>query len=212
MKKYISEMIGTFLLVFIGCGSAVFLGTDPLLVAFVFGLTVMLNASSLIGQTSGAHLNPAVTLAMLVNKKISTKDAVAYIVAQVIGGILGAFFLAFLVSQTTASGIGANGFGALSATNATMTGAFVGEMVITAIFVFLILSVADHKNAAFIIGLSLTALILVLFNITGASINPARSLGPALVAGGEALSQVWLFILAPSLGGLLGGLVYKSFK
>lgn len=212
MKKYISEMIGTFLLVFIGCGSAVFLGTDPLLVALVFGLTVMLNASSLIGQTSGAHLNPAVTLAMLVNKKISTKDAVAYIVAQVIGGILGAFFLAFLVSQTTASGIGANGFGALSATNATMTGAFVGEMVITAIFVFLILSVADHKNAAFIIGLSLTALILVLFNITGASINPARSLGPALVAGGEALSQVWLFILAPSLGGLLGGLVYKSFK
>lgn len=212
MKKYISEMIGTFLLVFIGCGSAVFLGTDPLLVALVFGLTVMLNASSLIGQTSGAHLNPAVTLAMLVNKKISTKDAVAYIVAQVIGGILGAFFLAFLVSQTTASGIGANGFGALSATNATMTGAFVGEMLITAIFVFLILSVADHKNAAFIIGLSLTALILVLFNITGASINPARSLGPALVAGGEALSQVWLFILAPSLGGLLGGLVYKSFK
>lgn len=212
MKKYISEMIGTFLLVFIGCGSAVFLGTDPLLVALVFGLTVMLNASSLIGQTSGAHLNPAVTLAMLVNKKISTKDAVAYIVAQVIGGILGAFFLAFLVSQTTASGIGANGFGALSANNATMTGAFVGEMVITAIFVFLILSVADHKNAAFIIGLSLTALILVLFNITGASINPARSLGPALVAGGEALSQVWLFILAPSLGGLLGGLVYKSFK
>lgn len=212
MKKYISEMIGTFLLVFIGCGSAVFLGTDPLLVALVFGLTVMLNASSLIGQTSGAHLNPAVTLAMLVNKKISTKDAVAYIVAQVIGGILGAFFLAFLVRQTTASGIGANGFGALSATNATMTGAFVGEMVITAIFVFLILSVADHKNAAFIIGLSLTALILVLFNITGASINPARSLGPALVAGGEALSQVWLFILAPSLGGLLGGLVYKSFK
>lgn len=212
MKKYISEMIGTFLLVFIGCGSAVFLGTDPLLVALVFGLTVMLNASSLIGQTSGAHLNPAVTLAMLVNKKISTKDAVAYIVAQVIGGILGAFFLAFLVSQTTASGIGANGFGALSATNATMTGAFVGEMVITAIFVFLILSVADHKSAAFIIGLSLTALILVLFDITGASINPARSLGPALVAGGEALSQVWLFILAPSLGGLLGGLVYKSFK
>ena len=212
MKKYLSEAIGTFLLVFIGCGSAVYLGTDPLLVALVFGLTVMLNASSLIGQTSGAHLNPAVTLAMLVNKKITVKDTVGYIIAQFIGGIVAAYFLSFLVSQTSATGIGANGFGALSATNATLIGAFVGEMIITAIFVFLILSVADNKNAAFIIGLSLTALILVLFNITGASINPARSFGPALVAGGEALQQVWVFILAPALGGLLGGLGYKAFK
>lgn len=212
MKKYISELIGTFLLVFIGCGSAVFLGTDPLLVALVFGLTVMLNASSLIGKTSGAHLNPAVTLAMLVNKKITVKDTVGYVIAQCIGAILGAFFLAFFVSQTSTSGIGANGFGALSATNATLTAAFVGELVITAIFVFVILSAADDSKAAFIIGLSLTALILVLFNITGASINPARSLGPALVAGGEALNQVWVFLLAPTLGGILGGLAYKAMK
>lgn len=209
MKKYLSEFLGTFFLVFLGCASAVFLGSDPLIVAFVFGFTVLLSASSLIGKISGAHLNPAVTLAFLMNKKITSKDAVGYIIAQFIGGIVAAFALNFLVGQTNLKGLGANGYDSLSASGATLTAALFIEILATAIFTFVIMHAATSSSAGFVIGLTLTALILVLFNVTGASLNPARSFGPALLTGGTALSQVWVFIIAPTLGGLLGGLGYK---
>lgn len=212
MKKYLAEFFGTFLLVLLGTATAVFTGGDPLTTAFVFGMSVWISANSLIGATSGAHLNPAVTIAFWVTKKIDSKDALSYIVAQFLGGIAGSAVLALLVSGTNTSGFGANGYGALSPLDSTLMVALLAELIVTAVFTFVILSVADKPSAGYVIPLTLIALILVTFNLTGASLNPARSLGPALFTGGEALSQVWVFLVAPSLGGVLGGWLYKAFK
>lgn len=212
MKKYFSEFLGTYILVFLGCATAVFTGGDPLTIAFVFGIAVLISASSQIGSISGAHLNPAVSLAFFVNGKLDLKDLIGYIVSQFAGGIVAAFSLSQLVSQTTASGLGANGFETLSPLNTTLIAAFIIELLVTAIFVFVIMNVAGDKNAGLIIALSLVGLILVAFNLTGASLNPARSLGPALFTGELALSQVWVFLVAPSLGGIIGGLAHRMLK
>lgn len=216
MRKYVAEMLGTFVLVFMGCGSAVVLGCDVpgghLAVAFAFGLSIVATAY-VIGTISGCHINPAVSLAMLINKKMSIADFVGYVIAQVVGAIAGAGLLKLLVSgfgvvdQTGA--LGSNGV----ANAGGIVGAIIVEIVLTFIFIFTILGVTsdDSKSgvAGIVIGLTLAFVHIVGIPLTGTSVNPARSLGPALLAGGTALSNVWVFVLAPFVGAALAAVVFR---
>ncbi|OEG16525.1 aquaporin [Enterococcus quebecensis] len=214
MKKAIAECLGTFILVFFGTATAVLgngmegIGTTG--IALAFGLTIIAAAYS-IGTVSGAHLNPAVSLGMWVNKRISTMELIYYIVGQIVGGLIASFAL---LSILNASGketinLGQNAFGDLSA-----VGALTVEIILTFIFVLVIMTVTSAKKgnaklAGVVIGLTLTMVHLVGIPLTGTSVNPARSLAPAIFVGGEALSQVWVFIVAPLIGGLLAALVGK---
>lgn len=214
MKKYFAELLGTMVLVLMGCGSAVFAGTaqpfaavGTLGVAFAFGLSVIAMAYT-IGKISGCHINPAITLGMLVANKISSKDAAGYIVAQIIGAIIGSAIL-FLLAQNSGSTTtltGANGF-------IDLTQAFVAEAVFTFIFLLVVFGStskgAPNNFAGLAIGLTLVLIHIVCIPITGTSVNPARSIGPALFEGGAALSQLWLFIVAPSVGAVLAALAWK---
>lgn len=215
MKKYFAEMIGTLVLVLMGCGSAVFAGTvqpfasvGTLGVAFAFGLSVLVMVYS-IGKISGCHINPAITMGMLCSGRISGKDAGLYILFQIIGAILGSAIL-FVLAKDSGSATtltGANGY-----TN--WLPAFVAELVFTTIFVFVVLGVtskgANNAFAGIAIGLALVLVHIVCIPITGTSVNPARSIGPALFEGGKALSQLWLFIVAPLLGGTIASVVWKA--
>lgn len=223
MKKYIAEFIGTLVLVVFGCGSAVGANTllgglgvetplafSTLLIAFAFGLSIVAMAYS-IGNVSGCHINPAVSFGMLVAGKMSGKDFVGYVVAQCIGAIVGAGLLAvFFGSRET---LGENGYGAASALGIGAGTAFLVEVVLTFVFVLLILGVTSKAEfssvAGLVIGLTLTLIHILGIPFTGTSVNPARSLGPALLVGGDALAQVWLFILAPLVGAGLAALVHK---
>lgn len=215
MKKYVAEMIGTMVLVLMGCGSAVFAGTaqpfDPvgtLGVAFAFGLAVLAMVYT-IGKISGCHINPAITLGMLLSKKISGKDAGMYMVFQVIGAIIGSSILFILAkdSGSTTTLTGANGY-------SDLVPAFVAETVFTFIFLLVVFGStskgANTKFAGIAIGLALVLIHIVCIPITGTSVNPARSIGPALFQGGEALSQLWLFIVAPFLGAAIAAFVWKA--
>lgn len=215
MKKYVAEMIGTMVLVLMGCGSAVFAGAGQpfasvgtLGVAFAFGLTVLAMVYT-IGKISGCHINPAITLGMLLSKKISGKDAGLYMVFQVIGAIIGSSILYILAkdSGSVTTLTGANGY-----TN--VLPAFVAETVFTFIFLLVVLGStskgANTKFAGIAIGLALVLIHIVCIPITGTSVNPARSIGPALFQGGEALSQLWLFIIAPFLGAAIAAVVWKG--
>ena len=219
MKKFLAEMLGTFVLVFIGCGSAVIAGGNVgfLGISFAFGIAVLTMVYA-IGAISGCHINPAITVAMLFAGKISGKDAGGYIIFQIIGAILGAGVL-YLIAQglvgydITANGLGQNGYGSGSPAGYDMSAAFIAEVVLTAIFLLVIFG-ATHKDApgkfaGIAIGLALTMIHIVGIPITGTSVNPARSIGPALFVGGDALSQLWLFIVAPILGGILGAVLWK---
>lgn len=224
MKKYVAECIGTAVLVVFGCGSAVAANTlignaslsviplalSTLLISFAFGLSIVAMAYS-IGNISGCHINPAVSIAMFVSKKLNTKDFIGYLVAQFLGGILGAGLLTFFFGSNTS--LGANGYGELSALGTGLLPAFVIEIVLTFTFVLTILGVTSKQvNAAttgLVIGLSLTLIHILGIPFTGTSVNPARSFGPALLQGGVALQQVWVFILAPLVGGVLAALVWK---
>jgi len=214
MKKYLAELIGTMTLVLMGCGSAVFAGTiqpfssvGTLGVAFAFGLSIVAMAYS-IGKVSGCHINPAVTLGMLISKRISGKDAAMYMVFQVVGAILGSAILYVLAkdSGSTTTLTGANGY-----TN--LVPAFVAETVFTFIFVLVILGVTSkgalNNFAGLAIGLTLVLVHIVCIPITGTSVNPARSIGPAIFEGAHALSQLWLFIVAPFLGAIIAAVVWK---
>ena len=222
MKKYLAEMLGTFVLVFIGCASAVIAGGDVgfLGIAFAFGIAVLAMVYA-IGSISGCHINPAITVAMLFSGKIDAKDAGGYIVFQIIGAILGAGVL-YLIAQgipgydIAVNGLGQNGYGAGSPKGYDMQAGFIAEVVLTAIFLLVIFG-ATHKNAngkfaGIAIGLALTMIHIVGIPVTGVSVNPARSIGPALFVGGEALSQLWLFIVAPLVGGIVGALLWKIIK
>lgn len=215
MKKYLAEMIGTMVLVLMGCGSAVFAGTvqpfssvGTLGVAFAFGLAVLTMVYT-IGKISGCHINPAITLGMLLSKRISGKDAGMYMIFQVIGAIIGSSILFILAkdSGSTTTLTGANGYHDL-------VPAFVAETVFTFIFLLVVLGStskgANAKFAGIAIGLALVLIHIVCIPITGTSVNPARSIGPALFQGGEALSQLWLFIVAPFLGAAIAALVWKG--
>lgn len=215
MKKYIAELIGTCVLTFMGCASAMLLGTDAagghLAVALTFGLSIVAMAY-VIGGISGCHINPAVSLGVLLNKGMSGKDFCGYVVAQVIGAIIGGALLYMLVSfgvNDLTGGFGSNGV----ANAGGIGGALVIEIILTFIFVYLILGVTSDESkgsvAGLVIGLTLTFVHIVGIPLTGTSVNPARSIGPALFAGGEALSSVWVFIVAPLVGAALAALVYN---
>ena len=226
MKKYLAEFIGTFILVFLGTGTAVVLGgytgggtetgfLGVVAIALAFGLSIVAGAYA-IGHISGCHVNPAVSLAVLMSGKMSANEFVGYIIAQVLGALAGSSVLAFVnTSSTTLEGYGANGFGDLSAVGLNMTGAIVVEVVLTFIFVLTILGVTSSKKtshmAGIVIGLTLTLVHIIGIPLTGTSVNPARSLAPAIFAGGEALAQVWVFIVAPLIGAALAAIVFKSF-
>lgn len=214
-KKYIAELIGTCVLTFMGCASAMLLGTDAagghLAVALTFGLSIVAMAY-VTGGISGCHINPAVSLGVLLNKGMSGKDFCGYVVAQVIGAIIGGALLYMLVSfgvNDLTGGFGSNGV----ANAGGIGGALVIEIILTFIFVYLILGVTSDESkgsvAGLVIGLTLTFVHIVGIPLTGTSVNPARSIGPALFAGGEALSTVWVFIVAPLVGAALAALVFN---
>ena len=215
-RKYIAEVIGTFVLVFMGCGSAMLLGVGAegghLAVAFAFGLSIVAMAY-VIGGVSGCHINPAVSLSMLLDKRLGTKDFIAYVIAQAVGAVLAGALLfvmtrSFGVADLT-GGLGANGIGALG-----MGSALLVEVVLTFIFVLTILGVTAQEKmapvAGIVIGLTLVFVHIVGIPLTGTSVNPARSLGPAIFAGGDALAHVWVFIVGPLAGAALAFAVYRG--
>ncbi len=220
MKKMIAEFIGTFTLVLLGCGAAVIAGGDIGLmgISFAFGLALIGMAYG-IGHVSGCHINPAVSLGAVVAGRMQMGEAVQYIAAQVAGAIAGALVLWMIASgkadySVAENGLGQNGWGAGYLGEYAMGAAFIFELVATFLFVIVILGStgagAPSAMAGLAIGLALVVIHLVGINVTGVSVNPARSIGPALFAGATALSQLWLFIVAPILGGVLAGLMFKS--
>jgi aquaporin Z len=228
MKKYLAEMIGTMTLVLMGCGSAVFnggCGTMPqvLTVAFAFGLSVVAMAYT-IGGISGCHINPAITLGCLLTGRISRKDAGMYMLFQVIGAFIGSALISLLVANidpTSASYIAQNGqFATTTGANACQAGVseiggLLTEIIFTAVFVLVVLGTTDSKRGAgqfagLAIGLTLVLVHIVCIPLTGTSVNPARSIAPALFAGGQALSQLWIFIIGPFIGAALAALIWKS--
>jgi len=218
LQKYFAELVGTAVLVFMGCGSAVFLGAGVpgghLAVALAFGLSIVAMAY-VIGNVSGCHVNPAVSLAALIDRRISGVDFVGYVVSQVIGGFLGAGLLKLLSVLAGIDKTGALGTNAVAGAGG-ISGAFLVEVVLTFIFVLTILGVTADSGkssvAGIVIGLTLTFVHIVGIPLTGTSVNPARSIGPALFAGGQALTDLWVFILAPLVGAALAALVYRAFR
>jgi len=219
MKKYSAELIGTLALVLIGCGSAVIAGKYIGFygISFAFGLTVLAMVYA-IGSISGCHINPAITVAMLVAGKIKGRDAIFYVIAQCIGGIAGAGILWAIASgnadfSLAETGLGQNGFGIHSPAGYSLAACFIAEVVLSALFLFVIFGSTHEKApkgfAGLSIGLTLVLIHLVGIPITGTSVNPARSLGPAVFVGGDALSQLWLFIVAPIIGGILAAVIWK---
>lgn len=226
MKKYVAECLGTLVLVFFGCGTAVVCGgftggtgtgyLGVVAIALAFGLAIVAAAYG-VAKVSGCHVNPAVSLSMLILGKMSVIDFVGYVIAQFVGGILGSGLLKLVVNSSDllqgTAGLGQNGYGAESGVGLGLVGALVVEVVLTFVFVFTIIGVTSSAKTAhmggIVIGLTLTFVHIIGIPLTGTSVNPARSLAPAIWVGGEALSQVWVFILAPLVGGLLAAIVYK---
>jgi aquaporin Z len=221
-RKYAAESIGTFWLTFAGCGSAIIaagfpqVGIGLLGVSLAFGLTVVTMAYA-IGHISGCHLNPAVTIGLAAGGRFPTSQVVPYVVAQVIGGIAAAVVLYAIASGAPgfdlAKGFAANGYGQHSPGKYGLPSAFLTEAVLTMFFLFIIMGATHGKAPAgfapLAIGLGLTLIHLVSIPVTNTSVNPARSTGPALFAGGWAIGQLWLFWVAPILGGVLGGVLYR---
>ena len=221
MKKYLAELVGTFILVLFGCGTAVVAGDKVgiLGIAFAFGLA-LIGAAYGIGPISGCHINPAVSLGVWVAGRLKIGDLTGYLVGQFVGGALAAWVLSIIVSgvdggyNLALSGLGQNGWGAGYQGGYSLTSAIVFEFVATLIFVVVILGSTQKSAPAGFAGLAigLTLVVIHIFgiHITGVSVNPARSLGPALLVGGKALAQAWLFLLIPSLGGVAAGLLFRS--
>ena len=218
MKKYVCEFIGTLVLVLFGCGTAVLVGCDTaaglLTTALAFGLSIVAMAY-VIGNVSGCHVNPAVSLACLIDKRMEFKDFIGYVVAQVLGAIAGSAILYGIVACTglEVANFGAIGFGDASAVGLSMIGALIVEVVLTCVFIYTILGVtADEKKgsiAGVVIGLTLTFVHILGISLTGTSVNPARSLSAALFSGATAMSQVWVFIVAPFVGAAIAAVLYR---
>lgn len=212
-KKLFAEMLGTMVLVLMGCGAAVFNGgagsvAAVLTIAFAFGLSVVAMAYT-IGGISGCHINPAITLGVWMSGRMSGKEAVGYMVAQIVGAVIGSAILYAISSPMGLTATGANGYG-----EGLLVPALISETVFTFIFVLTVLGTTAKENSAprfagLIIGLTLVLVHIVCIPITGTSVNPARSIAPALFAGGEALSQLWLFVVAPFVGAAIAALVWK---
>lgn len=207
MRKYISEFIGTCVLTLVACGVAVVTNANIVATSLAFGLVIVAMAYS-IGNVSGCHVNPAVSLGMLLSKRMSGKDFIGYVVAQFLGAILGSTLLGILVNNFDTLGANTYGMSGQLATNAGI--AILVEVILTFIFVLTILGVTSKKEnghaTGIVIGLTLTLVHLFGISFTGTSVNPARSFAPALFQGGDALSQVWVFILAPLIGACLAAL------
>ncbi|MEO1200167.1 MAG: aquaporin Z [Pseudomonadota bacterium] len=220
MNKLVAEFLGTFTLVLFGCGAAVLAGADIGLtgISFAFGLALIGMAYG-IGAVSGCHINPAVSLGMVAAGRMEMPQALKYIIAQIAGAIVAAAVLLVIASgnadySVAADGLGQNGWGAGYLGEYSLVSAFVFEVVATFLFMVVILgatgSAAPAAMAGLAIGLALVVIHLVGINVTGVSVNPARSIGPALFAGPTALSQLWLFIVAPTIGAVAAGLVFKT--
>ncbi len=224
MKKLFAEFFGTFWLVFGGCGSAVLAAAYPELgigfagVALAFGLTVLTMAYA-VGHISGGHFNPAVTLGLVAGGRFQAKDAISYIAAQVVGGVVGAAVLYAIASgkagfDAVASGFASNGFGEHSPNGFSLTAVVIAEIVLTAFFLIIIHGATDKRAPAgfapIAIGLALTLIHLISIPVSNTSVNPARSTAVALFQGGWAVEQLWVFWLAPIVGGILGGVIYRS--
>jgi len=220
-QKVFAEFIGTFILVLGGCGTAVFASSQDFVgilgVALAFGLTIVAAAYA-IGHISGAHLNPAVSLGVWACGRMQGKDLLPYIGAQIVGAIVAASVIFLIVSNKAGfegvGGFAANGYGEHSPGGYNMLAALVAETVLTFVFLLVILGVTDKnapsRLAGLVIGLTLILIHLISIPITNTSVNPARSISQAIFAGGCALEQLWLFILAPIVGAVLAGIVYKS--
>jgi aquaporin Z len=227
--KFIAELIGTFGLVLFGCGAAAVAGTDTIAglsglgllgISFAFGLSVVVMAYA-IGGITGCHINPAITIAMLVAGKIKIGDAIAYIIAQMAGALLAAFVLMTILKGNPAFhmgewALGSNGWGEGYQNAYNTTAAFITEAVMTFMFLFVIFAVTskwgNSTMAGLAIGLTLVLIHLVVIPITGTSVNPARSFGPAMLAGGKALSQLWLFIVAPIVGAVVAAIFWRMLE
>lgn len=220
-KRSVTELLGTFWLVLGGCGSAVIAASSPLGigmlgVALAFGLTVLTMAFA-IGHISGCHLNPAVSVGLFVGGRFPARELPAYIIAQVLGGILAAALLYYIASGREgfdiAAGLASNGYGEHSPGKYSMAAGFVTELVMTAMFVIIILGATDKRAppglAPIAIGLALTLIHLISIPVTNTSVNPARSTGPALMVGGWAIAQLWMFWVAPLIGAVIGGGIYR---
>lgn len=228
-KKYLAEMIGTLVLVLMGCGSAVIAGVNfgtavsgngTVGIALAFGLAVLVMVYA-IGGISGCHINPAISISMLAAGKLGVKDTVGYVVSQCVGAVIGAGLLySIVLGNPTLSlpvtNLGQNGFDAASPAGYSMLSALIAEVVLTFIFLLVIFGSTSERApkgfAGIAIGLSLTMIHLVSIPITGTSVNPARSLGPAVIVGGTALNQLWLFWVAPIIGGVLAAAVWRMLK
>ncbi|MGO9456132.1 MAG: aquaporin [Acidimicrobiales bacterium] len=227
VRKLGAEMVGTFILVFFAVGVATLMfgfkfdggsaAAGVVATALCFGL-VLMSLAYVLGPISGCHVNPAVTLGAVVAGRMEPLEGIFYWIAQFIGGILGALVLWAMFSASplysrSRIGLGADGYGSASAIHINAWGAFLAEVILTALFVFAVIGVtskiANPATAGLVIGLTLTVCHLIGIQITGTSVNPARSLGPALIVGGLALHQVWLFIVAPLVGGLVGAMLHR---
>ena len=221
MRRYISELIGTMVLVLFGCGSAAIAGSilGTLGIAMAFGLSIVAMAY-VIGDISGCHINPAVSIAMWIDGRMETKDLLMYILFQCIGAIIGIAILIIIINSAPSlggyalTGLGQNGFDSASSIGLNVVGAIIVEVILTFVFVFTVLGVTKKVEnasvAGIVIGLTLAFVHIMGIPLTGTSVNPARSLAPALFLGGQALQQVWVFILAPIVGAIIAGLLYKS--
>ncbi len=221
MKKYIAEFIGTFTLVLFGCGTAVVAGAKVgvLGIAFAFGFALIAMAYG-IGPISGCHINPAVSLSVFTANRMSAKDLIGYIISQCLGAIVAAAILALIVNAQLAgydiatSGLGQNGWGADYLGGYGISAAIIFELVATFIFCVVILGStqegAPTQLAGLAIGITLVVIHIFGIQITGVSVNPARSLGPAIFVGSKALCQLWLFLVVPSIGGILAGILFRT--
>lgn len=212
MQKFVAEFIGTLTLVLFGCGAAVLGGDNvgQLGIALAFGFAIVAMAYG-IGSISGCHVNPAVSLAVFVAGRMNARDLVLYWIAQFLGALAGAGVLAAIAG--TAGGLGQNGWGPGYNGEFSMQAALIFEVVMTALFVIVILgstsTAAPAGFAGLAIGITLAVIHIVGIQVTGVSVNPARSFGPAVLVGGQALSQLWLFFVAPAIGAIIGGVLYR---
>lgn len=220
VQKLSAEAIGTFVLVLLGCGAAVSTGADIVATGFAFGISVLIMAF-VFGRVSGGHFNPAVTVGAAASGRFAWKDVPSYVGAQLGGSIVAAFVLWVILKGvdvadfTTHGNMGQTGYGDASATHLAWWAAFLVELIFTAIFIFVILGATDERNpfqgvAPIVIGLTLAILIFTAIHLTGGSFNPARSIGPALFAGGHYVVQQWLFIVAPLAGAFGAGVAYPA--
>ncbi len=218
-KKYTAEFIGTFVLVLFGCGSAATAGEELgyLGIALAFGLSIVAMAY-VIGPISGCHINPAVSLAMLISRKLSGTDFIGYVASQIAGAIAGSALLYAIIESAgmPTTGLGQNGFGHGYGIGISELMAVIVEIVLTFVFIYTILGVTSTESngsvAGLVIGLTLAFVHILGIALTGTSVNPARSLGPALLLGGQALSQVWVFLIAPLVGAALAVVIYQGLN